>query len=173
MSNLAAARVSIQAELLHAKKGLEEHVARIDRLEKTLAQIDAIEGVTPETKKLETKTATPAAKANNQVKVKTGKSIEAAKKAKPAKVAKNAKGKIVEEKELPFTGGDYWPNLITEAPQSSSEILASAVGKLGFTATKEQTQKLAGRMTFALNALVKEGKVKDSGKGRDRRFFKA
>jgi hypothetical protein len=51
--------------------------------------------------------------------------------------------------------------------------LKAAVSSLTFTPTKLQTQKLAGRMTFALNALVKANKIQDSGKGRERRFFKA
>ncbi|HCE08693.1 MAG TPA: hypothetical protein DEQ40_08865, partial [Oxalobacteraceae bacterium] len=73
---------------------------------------------------------------------------------------------------LPSTGGDYWPNLLTEQGQHSSEILKSAIDKLGFTPTNTQIKKLTQRMTFALNALVKANKIQDSGAGRERVFFK-
>ena len=75
--------------------------------------------------------------------------------------------------DLPFTGGDFWPNLVLEQPRSASEILDAAIATMSFAPSKVQTQKLAGRMTFALNSLVKAGKIKDSGSGRERRFFKA
>ena len=50
--------------------------------------------------------------------------------------------------------------------------LEAAIGKLDFEPTKPQIQKLSGRMIFAINALVKTGKIRDSGSGRARRFFK-
>ena len=77
-----------------------------------------------------------------------------------------------ESGELPSTGGDYWPNLLTEQGKHSSEVLKSAVEQLGFTPTKTQIKKLTQRMTFALNALVKAKKIQDSGSGRERLFFK-
>jgi hypothetical protein len=75
--------------------------------------------------------------------------------------------------DLPFTGGDYWTNLLSDQPKSGPEIFKSAIAQLGFTPSKEQIAKLGGRMTFALNTLVKAKKIKDSGSGRERRFFKA
>jgi hypothetical protein len=50
--------------------------------------------------------------------------------------------------------------------------LQAAIDKLGFTPSKTQVKKLAQRMTFSLNALVKANKIKDSGSGRNREFFK-
>jgi hypothetical protein len=94
---------------------------------------------------------------------------------KPTKAAKKSKGAkgAIGGTGLPFTGGDFWPNLVTAEPQSASDILNAAIVSLGFTPTKAQIQKLAGRQTFAVNALVKAGTIQDSGKGRERRFFKA
>jgi len=155
MSNLESAKAAIEAELAHAKEGFAYYQSRIEAIEKMLAQLANVTGA------------------------KSGTSAigKGAKKTVSAKHTKAAKGKRADKDavggdKLPFTGGDYWTNLVTERPQSVSEILSAAVAKLGFTPSKEQTQKLAGRMTFALNALVKTKKIQDSGSGRDRRFFK-
>ena len=94
-------------------------------------------------------------------------------KSKQEKVVKPPKRERSSKSGLPFTGGDYWINLITAQPQSASDILKSAIGKLDFAPTEDQLKKLAGRMTFALNALVREKTIEDSGSGRNRRFFKA
>jgi len=150
MSNLESAKAAIEAEIAHAKQGMAHFYARVEALEKALLHIVAVDGGVLDTQ----------AAAGTPV-VKTAKS-------KPAKYVKKAKG----GKELPFTGGDYWPGLITAHPQSGAEILQAAIGKLGFEPTKEQVLKLTQRATFAINALVKAGKIQDSGKGRERRFFK-
>ena len=160
MSNLESAKAAIQAELSHAKKGLEFYQSRIESLEKTLAQLASVSGSSD----------VPAAGA--AVKGKRGRKAAVDKTAKPAK-----KGRVAKESGggngLPFTGGDFWPNLVLATPRSASEILEAATASLGFVPTKLQAQKLAGRMTFALNSLVKANKIQDSGKGRERRFFKA
>jgi hypothetical protein len=162
MSNLESAKAAIQAELSHAKKGLAFYQSRIDSLEKMIAQLVAVSGATD-------------APSASLVKAKRGRKPIAGKKTKLTKATKikrvakdGASGN-----ELPSTGRDFWPNLILEQPQSASEVLNAAISTLGFTPTKLQAQKLAGRMTFALNALVKANKIQDSGKGRERRFFKA
>lgn len=155
MSNLASAKAAIEAEIAHAKKGLAHFYSRIEALEMTLSHLVAVDrGV------LDEQAAATAASAKTPAK---------AAKAQPATPTKSAKS----SKELPATGGDYWPALITDQPQSAPDILNAAIRQLGFTPTKEQKQKLAGRMTFAINALVKAKKIQDSGTGRERRFFKA
>lgn len=175
MTNLTSAKESIQAELTHAKEGLGYYTSRVATLEKALAQLAAIgaEAVDP------TVTANvkrgPKALAAKPVKPAKATKIAFGAKAteKPAKPAKKAKVAKDGAKELPFTGKDYWPNLVTDQPKSATEILEAAIAGLGFTPTKAQIQKLAGRQTFALNTLVKVKTIQDSGKGRERRFFKA
>jgi hypothetical protein len=158
MSNLESAKAAIQAELSHAKQGLTYYRSRIDSLEKMLAQLaivgDSSQGLSA------------------VVKGKRGRKPLVAKAGKPGKQKRGGK-ESSGGNELPFTGADFWPNLVHEQPRSASEILKAAISSLGFTPTKLQAQKLAGRMTFALNALVKANKIQDSGKGRERRFFKA
>jgi len=101
-----------------------------------------------------------------------------AKAAKPAKArrgrpAKATKGRASKgPNDLPFTGGDYWPDLITSEPQSGSDVLRAAIAGLGFEPSADQVKKLTQRMTFVLNSLVKAKKIQDSGSGRERRFFK-
>jgi hypothetical protein len=155
MSNLESAKAAIQAELSHAKQGLAFYHSRIDSLEKMLTQLASVSSVGGITATKGSRGRKPAATAV----MKSG---------KKQKGRKESTG----GNELPFTGADFWPNLVLEQPQSASEILKAAIASLGFAPTKLQAQKLAGRMTFALNALVKSNKIQDSGKGRERRFFK-
>jgi len=160
MSNLESAKAAIQAELSHAKKGLAFYHSRIDSLEKMLTQLANVSG------------SSDALSARPALKVKGGRKAEVAKATKPAKKGRAGKDSAGGN-DLPFTGGDFWPNLVLETPRSASEILEAATSSLGFAPSKLQAQKLAGRMTFALNALVKTKKIQDSGRGRERRFFKA
>jgi hypothetical protein len=155
MSNLESAKAAIEAELSHAKEGLAFYHSRIEALEKMLSQLANVAGL---------KSASPA-QGKRIKKIAVGKRTKIVKGKRAARESGGAN-------ELPFTGGTYWTDLISERPQSVSEILDTAVGKLGFSPTKEQIKKLAGRMTFALNALVKTKQIQDSGSGRDRRFFK-
>jgi hypothetical protein len=168
MSNLESAKAAIAAEIAHAKQGVAHFLSRVEALEKALLHIVAVDGGILDAQPA---AAMPVAKSKAQAKAKAvaAKPVKSTKTAKPVKPAKAAKG----VNDLPFTGGDYWTDLLAVEPKSASEILDAAVSKLGFTPTKEQRQKLAGRMTFALNALVKAKKIQDSGSGRARRFFKA
>jgi hypothetical protein len=160
MSNLESAKAAIEAELFHAKEGLAFYSTRIEALEKTLSQLASVTG----------ESAAPTAAIADVAK--RGPKVAAGKHVKPAKKKKDVK-EVADGNELPFTGGDYWSNLVTDQPRSASEILEAAIAGLGFKPTKTQIQKLSGRMTFAVNALVKTKKIQDSGSGRDRRFFKA
>lgn len=163
MSNLQSAKAAIQAELSQAKAGMAYYQSRADALEKTLAQLASINapGETQAAATKEAKKLVPAAGSRK------------AKKPGAKQSAKGTSGAGKGAAELPFTGGDYWPNLLSDQPLSGPEILKSAIGKLGFVPNKTQIQKLAGRMTFALNTLVKAKKIQDSGTGRARRFFRA
>lgn len=160
MSNMQTATLAIEAEIVHAKNGLAYYAARVKALEQTLAEIRNV-GESPaastQPAKLPKTLRAPAAGAG-------------AKRLK--KSAKKKSGPEKEGAELPSTGGDYWPNLLADQGQHSSAILKSAVDQLGFSPTKTQVKKLAQRMTFALNALVKAKKIQDSGSGRERLFFK-
>ena len=181
MSNIETARAALQAELDHAKTGHAFYAERIASLEQALAQIAGLGGISGGGK-----VAAPANKAKRGRKPNTeklssaGLGVDSDSASKPAKAAKGVKSgkrgrprKAAGGNELPFTGGDYWTNLVTDAPQSASDILASAISKLGFSPDKAQRQKLQSRMVFALNALAKDKKIADSGKGRERRFFKS
>ena len=156
MSNLESARAAIEAEIAHAREGFAFYQSRIETLQKMLSQLASVDGAGPAPKRRGRKPGSV-----NKVKkvVKAGRGRRAGK----ADSGQN---------DLPFTGGNYWVNLVTSEPQSVSEILQAAVGKLDFTPSDEQVKKLAGRMTFALNALVKTRQIQDSGSGRERRFFK-
>ena len=168
MLNLVSAKAAIEAEIAHAKEGVAHFYARVEALEKALFHIVAVDGGVLDAQPVAAApVAKPTGKAAKSAKPAV-KAEKAAATAKPVKAAKQTKG----GSELPSIGGDYWPDLLTAEPKSSLEVLDAAVVKLGFTPTKEQRQKLAGRMTFALNALVKAGRIQDFGKGRDRRFFK-
>ena len=160
MSNIKTAIQAIQAEIAHAKSGMSYYVSRVEALQQALAELNQMDGRASAPSVLakpEQKPAKPAAG-------KRGKKAKRAN-AKPA-------GKTTSDGDLPFTGGDYWPNLINDQPQHGSDILKAAINGLGFEPNAEQTKKLAQRMTFALNALVKTGKIQDSGTGRARVFTK-
>jgi len=163
MSNLESATSAIEAEISHAKQGLSYYQFRVDALEKMLLQLADIGS-----ESIDASTATTPGHAKRGSKPGAAKP---AKTAKPAKKSKSVKGETGAS-GLPFTGGDFWPNLVTSEPQSASDILNAAIASLGFTPTPVQKQKLAGRQTFAINALVKTKAIQDSGKGRERRFFK-
>ncbi len=169
MSNIDAAKAALQAELSQAKQGLAYYQSQVSALEAALSQLGAlglgVAAAKPAGAKRGRKpgkAAVKAEKAEKPVKSTRGRP------AKAKKGGRAAKG----PNDLPFTGGDYWPDLVSSQPQSASDILNASVAGLAFAPTKEQVKKLAQRMTFVLNSLVKSGKIKDSGSGRGRRFFK-
>jgi hypothetical protein len=159
MSNLESAKAAIQAELSHAKKGLAFYHSRIESLEKMLTQLANVSG------------SSNAPQEASAPKARRGRKAAVAKAVKPSR-KKIAGRKSSGGSGLPFTGGDFWINLVLEQPRSASDILEAAISSLGFSPTEMQAKKLAGRMTFALNAMVKTKKIQDSGKGRERRFFR-
>ena len=164
MSNLKSAAAAIEAEIAYARSGLDYYTSRVETLEQALANLQAI-GET-EDKSL------PAPAQKTGHKLKRGPRAKQAKAVEP-KLNKKEKKERKGANDLPSTGGEYWPNLVTDQPQHSSAILEAAIGKLGFAPSKDQVKKLTQRMTFALNSLVKSNKIQNSGSGRDRVFFKA
>lgn len=176
MSNIQSAKSAVEAELANARGGMAHYTSRIAALEKALAEIvkvdaPSIEASAPSAKKKEKKAAAAvgakAPKAVEKKPVDAAAPVKAQKAGKKsASTAKGAGG------DLPSTGGDFWPNLVSDQPKSASELLQAAVDSFGFPVTNEQRKKISQRQTFAINSLVKSGKIKDSGSGRDRRFFK-
>lgn len=161
MSNIESARAAIEAELSHAKNGLQYYHTRIEALENMLGQLAGFQNGA----------AVPASRVKRGPKapLKAGATVTRAVREKGVRRKGERK---VNSSGLPFTGGDFWESLVLEEPRSFPEILEAAVGTLDFAPTKPQVQKLSGRMIFAINALVKTGKIRDSGSGRARRFFK-
>ncbi len=158
-SNLQTAQDALNAEIAHVKEGIAHYAQHLQALEQVLAHLRGVDGAVtttteekPRKKRGEAKTHVPA------------------KRGKRASIKKEHG--IHKAGELPKTGGDFWPNLISEQPRHSSEILNAAIDLLPFAPDDEQIKKLSQRMTFALNALVKDGKIKDQGAGRARQFFK-
>jgi len=151
MSNLRTARLAIEAEIAHAKKGAAYYMERVSSLEQALAQLSSAGEVAPGVKTNGKAAGTPA----------------------KTRGPKRRRVEAGEAGQLPSTAGDYWQNLIDEQPKSGADILAAAVNGLGFTPTRAQVGKLRNRMAFALKALVQSGAVKDSGSGRARRYFRA
>jgi hypothetical protein len=159
MSNLESARAAIEAELSHAKNGLQYYHSRIEALESMLGQLAGFQGGA----------VVPASRTGRGTKAMPkpgGKAV------RPEKGVRRKGERKINSSGLPFTGGDFWESLVQDAPRSFPDILEAAIGKLDFAPTKPQVQKLSGRMIFAINALVKSGKIRDSGSGRARRFFK-
>lgn len=180
MSNLNTAKLAIQAEIAHAKKGMDYYVSRVKALEQTLEELAQVSEMSnQQTDVLAHKdvkksfaagsSATPAKGTAKKNGAKNNKSKANQTKAKRTAVVNGSTRQVA---ELPSTGKDYWPNLISAQPRSAPEILAAAISQLGFQPTKDQVKKLAQRQTFALNTLVKAGKIQDTGAGRERMFLK-
>ena len=186
MSHMESAKAAISAELKSAEQGLAYYQRQVAALQATLKSLDDIAAGTPNA------LAQPAGAKRGR---KPGKTADAApdtaipkkrgrkpgtKVATSPKTATSpkavAKAKKTPKKRgtdgLPFTGGSFWSDLVTATPKSFADILNDCVAGLDFIPNPAQKKKLSQRMTFALNALVKDKKIKDSGSGRERRFFK-
>ena len=174
MSNLDSAKQAIEAEIEHAKEGLAFYQTRIASLEQALTQLAYIDGGASHGTSLTVSTGKRRGPKPKNAKQTSADETSAPSAGKKSSTQKSKNGVAASGgNELPFTGGDYWTNLITAEKKSASEILEAAIAGLGFEPTKVQRNKLGGRMTFALNTLVKSNGIQDSGRGRERRFFKA
>lgn len=161
MSNLVSAKAAIRAEIEHAKKGVAYYQDLVATLEQALEKLDSVGGEKGAPKK----NAVDIAAAINGAR-RRGRPPKAAGKAVKSTAPRKGRG------DLPFTGKDFWPSLISEQPRSMPEVLQAAVERLGITPSPEQKKKLSQRATFALNHLVKTNAISDTGSGRERRFLK-
>jgi hypothetical protein len=155
MSNLQSAKSAIKAEIIHARQGMDYYKSRVEILEQALTQLENA----------------GAPERASGARAKSRRGAEAAAASRPRRGRRPGK-QATGAHELPYTGGDYWLNLISDEPRSAAEILKASVGSLGFEPEKAQIQKLRQRLTAALQALLQAGRIKDSGAGRERRYVK-
>ena len=151
MQSLSSAKEAIKAELAHVRQGAEYYQSLASALEEALAKLESVESEGTE----------PTRRGR-----KPGTARKAAKRGRPAGRPAKSSGE-----KLPTTGMDFWLKLISDEPKSASDILHAAVSELGIEPTGDQMKKLSQRQTYALNTLVKENKIADSGARRTRRFF--
>lgn len=153
-SNLSTAKQAIQAEISHAKEGVAYYEKRVQVLTQALQQLEVA--------------ANPDQLQTNKV---SGKRAGSRKPGRPrlSNQVSPAKGR---SQKLPATGDAYWSGFVKAEPQTAPEILKAAVATLGFTPASTDVKKLRNRMVFQLNSLVRTKKIADTGKGRDRKFFK-
>lgn len=154
MSNIEAAIAALSAERDLAIQGRDHYARLIQSLEVSLQQLAGIEGGQ----------AAPA-------KRKAGRPRKGEQAVAP-EAPKPAQKKKAKSKELPSTGGDFWISLIGKTGKTAPEVMQAAFEKMGIAPNADQKKKLSNRMVFALNSLTKSGAISDSGKGRERRFFK-
>lgn len=155
MQSLASAKEALKAELEHVRQGAEYYQSLVSALEEALAKL---EGFEPEDEEM--------VKPPRQQKRAETAPKKAAKRGRPGRPAKGTTSD-----RLPPTGMDFWLKLISDEPKSAGDILNAAVSELGIDPNDEQLKKLSQRQTYALNTLVKENKIADSGARRTRRFF--
>lgn len=153
MQSLASAKEALKAELAHVRQGAEYYQSLALALEEALAKLESVEFEEAEPTKPRQQKRAAAKKA-------------VVKRGRPGRPAKSAGGN-----RLPSTGMDFWLKLISDEPKSASDILNAAVAELGIDPNRDQLKKLSQRQTYALNTLVKENKIADSGARRTRRFF--
>jgi hypothetical protein len=76
------------------------------------------------------------------------------------------------QSNLPSTGKDFWPSLLTDTPQSAAEVFSAAVSALGIKPNPEDKKKLSQRMSNALSVMAKNGDIKAEGTHRQRLYSK-
>jgi len=151
---------TIEAEIRYARDGLEYYRTCVDTLEKVLAQLKKFEKQhAPSSRRGRGKAAMPRSPEEimaEMIGARAGKRV----------------ARVAESHPLPYTGGDYWYNLVTREPRTAAQILHKSIDSLGFEPTREQVHKLRLRVVAALNSLVADKRIKDSGSGRERVYFK-
>ena len=172
MSNITSAKSSLRAELAHVQSGLAYYKARVEALSAAIDQLDSIgdEGEVD----IELGEASHMQKMRRARKSRQGGTMVAAGATKAPKEPKAQKatrqGKA--GSRLPSTGGDFFPDLISEQKQSMSELLQAAATQLPFKATAEELTQMRSRLVAAVNHMLQAGKIRDEGKGRERVYFK-
>ena len=169
MSNLESAKASIHSELEQARLGAEHYAKRVASLEEMLRHLSALEGPTSSSEAPIKRGRKPGPKAAKPTRAKRGRPAKAS--SVEGEVAAPGKTKPSGKKSLPSTKGSFWKDQVTTEPKSWSDILDGAIANLNISPSAEQRKKLQSRMIFSVNALVKAGDIKDTGTGRDRRFF--
>lgn len=175
ISNLKSARRAIEAEMSYAKEGAAYYLARVEALENTLHQLESVDtglkGTIGDTK-APAKTKRINRRNVQQRSGATNSSTKQPSKTKPgAKKASANRENGVDN--LPPTGKDFWFELVSGQPQSAVDIANAAISALGIRPDqKKQIQKIKQRVSPALANLVATQKIKDSGSGRARRFFR-
>jgi hypothetical protein len=162
VSNLRSAQQAIKAELDHAKKGMAFYMSRVQALQGALEKLESVDGAgIPASETANAQADGNAAKATR---------IKRTPVSRPAVRPNGMSGSTV----LPKTGGDFWRNLVTAEKQSAVDVANAAARSLGLDpkTNRKQVLVLKQRATPALNGLVTSQKIKDSGNGRERRFFK-
>lgn len=162
MARMHSAAKVIQDELKQARQAVAFYSKRIEDLEDVLTTLSNIDA---------------------PVKTNRGRGSQkvAATKAAPAKAAsaKAASAKVVKSggrgtrsAKLPATGKDFWPNLLTETPQSAAEVFKAALAALRIRPNPEDRKKLSQRMSNALSVLAKDGQINAEGGRRTRLYSK-
>jgi hypothetical protein len=186
--NLASARQAIQAELSHARQGMEFYSARVEALETALTQLESVEidEEAPD-KGGRKKTAASSKKSDGSARGRKPRLAKDADASRPAAAKgvsaakrEGKRGRKVRganrssgEGQLPTTGTDFWLQLVTEEPRSAVDIANAAADSIGLKPDqRELIQKLKQRVAPALATLVSAQKIQDTGAGRERRFFK-
>jgi len=178
--NLESARHAIQAELMHAKQGVEFYAARVEALETALSQLETVDveearATRKNTRKSANVRGTRNGASTSRQKARASESEVNKAAAKGASRRGRPAGKDAHAqtgKSLPTTGVEFWLKLVTGEPRSAVDIANAAVREIGLKPDqKDQIQKLKQRVAPALATLVSAGKVHDSGVGRQRRFF--
>jgi len=159
MSNLQSAKAAIKAEIDHARQGLDFYRERVEVLEQTLARLDEVSVPQEGIGRGRGRKAADSQPAG-------GKSTRGGGRKRRAAAADGG------DADLPYTGGDYWLNLVGGDPRTAAEILRAAIDSLGFTPSKAQVQKLRQRLTAALQLMLQAKKIQDNGSGRERRYFR-
>ena len=149
MSNLKAARQSIEAELKHVEEGIAFYQVRAAALRSALEQIDSVEG--------------KPSRRTGQAKL-TSKTASGNKRGRKPKEKK-------ENNALPRMNRDYWLGFITQEPKSAVEITNAAIASFDTPLGEEEAKKMKQRATQALQALLSTKQIKDVGSGRQRRYF--
>lgn len=155
MSNLQSARDAILAELEHARAGADYYQSRVRALEATLDQLETLSaGERKPAKRAYTK--------------RVARDSSAPKKTKAGNEGLSVKRAA---KPLPKTGRAFFKGLLSEVPKSLGELTEAAAAALKITPSGNDLKKLTNRLAVALASMTKASEIKDSGSGRNRRFF--
>lgn len=167
MARMQSAAKVIQDELKQARQAVAFYSKRVEDLEDVLTTITNIDAP------VSTSRGRSAQKAATKkgVPTKAASAKAASAKAAPAKAAKTG-GRGTRSATLPATGKDFWPNLLTDKPQSSAEVFKAALAALRIRPNPEDRKKLLQRMSNALSVLAKDGQINAEGGRRTRLYSK-